>query len=175
MEIGGLREATLEYVTADLLEILANSLHFQHNETWFNENAQILISSMFMPWSNFCMNGRFRENRRRARSAFHVKFGVCPHRRYIYIYIYIYIHIYTFFSHGVRLSPPGTAATVWLTIPDPDDDDEGKKIGGMRIGKGNRSTRRKPALVSLCPPQIPHNLTRSRTRAAVVGSRRLTA
>jgi hypothetical protein len=46
--------------------------------------------------------------------------------------------------------------------------------GGMRIGRGNRSTRRKPAPVPLCPPQIPHDLTWARTRAAPVGSRRLT-
>jgi hypothetical protein len=39
MEIGGLRVETLEYLTADLPEILANSLHFHHNETWFNENV----------------------------------------------------------------------------------------------------------------------------------------
>jgi hypothetical protein len=26
-----------------------------------------------------------------------------------------------FFSHGVRLSPLGTAATVWPIVPDPDD------------------------------------------------------
>jgi hypothetical protein len=45
----------------------------------------------------------------------------------------------------------------------------------MRIGRGNRSTWRKPAPVPLCPPQIPHHLTRARTRAAVEGSRRLTA
>jgi hypothetical protein len=36
----------------------------------------------------------------------------------------------------------------------------------MRIGKGNRSTRRKPAPVPLCPQEIPHDLTRARTRAA---------
>jgi hypothetical protein len=48
-------------------------------------------------------------------------------------------------------------------------------VGGMRIGGGNRSTRRKPAPVPLCPPQIPHDLTWDRTRAAVVVSRRLTA
>jgi hypothetical protein len=29
--------------------------------------------------------------------------------------------------------------------------------------------------VLLCPPQIPHDLTWARTRAAAVGSRRLTA
>jgi hypothetical protein len=27
--------------------------------------------------------------------------------------------------------------------------------GGMKIGRGNRNTRRKPAPVPLCPPQIP--------------------
>jgi hypothetical protein len=35
-------------------------------------------------------------------------------------------------------------------------DDECGAVGGMRIGRGNGSTRRKPALVPLCPPQIPH-------------------
>jgi hypothetical protein len=40
------------------------------------------------------------------------------------------------------------------------------EIGGM-IGRGNRSTRRKPALVPLCPPQTPH-AARTRTRAAAV-------
>jgi hypothetical protein len=38
------------------------------------------------------------------------------------------------------------------------DDDYGA-VGGMRIGRINRSTRRKPAPVPLCPPQIPHDLT----------------
>jgi hypothetical protein len=47
------------------------------------------------------------------------------------------------------------------------DDDYGA-VGGMRIGRGNRSTRRKPALVSLCPPQIPNDLTWDRTRAALI-------
>jgi hypothetical protein len=48
-------------------------------------------------------------------------------------------------------------------------------IGGMKIGRGNRSTRRKPAPVPFCPPQIPLDQTRERTRAAAVGSQRLTA
>jgi hypothetical protein len=48
-------------------------------------------------------------------------------------------------------------------------------IGGMKIGRGNRSTRRKPAPGPLCPPQIPHGQTRARTQAAAVGSQRLTA
>jgi hypothetical protein len=45
----------------------------------------------------------------------------------------------------------------------------------MRIGKGNRSTRRKPAPVPLYPPQIPHDLTWARIRDTAVGRRRLTA
>jgi hypothetical protein len=52
------------------------------------------------------------------------------------------------------------------------DYDNGE-IGGM-IGRGNRSNRRKPAPVPLCPPQTPH-AARMRTRAAAVGSQRLTA
>jgi hypothetical protein len=54
----------------------------------------------------------------------------------------------------------------------PGDYDNGE-IGGM-IGKGNGSTRRKPAPVPLCPLQTPH-AARTRTRAAALGSQRLTA
>jgi hypothetical protein len=54
-------------------------------------------------------------------------------------------------------------------------DDECAAIGGMQIGRGNRSTRRKPAPASHCPPQILHNLTWDRTRAAAVGRQRLSA
>jgi hypothetical protein len=44
-------------------------------------------------------------------------------------------------------------------VPAPDDDECGA-VGGVRIGRGNRSTRRKPAPVQLCLPQIPLDLTR---------------
>jgi hypothetical protein len=57
-------------------------------------------------------------------------------------------------------------------MPAPGDYDGGE-IGGM-IGRGNRSARRKPAPVPLCPPQTPH-AGRKRTRAAAVGSQRPTA
>jgi hypothetical protein len=53
---------------------------------------------------------------------------------------------------------------------DDDDNDDCGPIGG-----GNRSTRTKHSPVQLCPLQIPHDLTRARTRAATVASRRLTA
>jgi hypothetical protein len=41
-------------------------------------------------------------------------------------------------------------------MPAPGDYDDGE-IGGM-IGRGNRSTPRKPAPLPLCPPQTPHML-----------------
>jgi hypothetical protein len=66
---------------------------------------------------------------------------------------------------GVRLSPLGTAATIGLlyqpqmigtavTIgllyqPQMIDDGDCGTTGGMKIGRGNRSTLRKPALVPL--------------------------
>jgi hypothetical protein len=68
---------------------------------------------------------------------------------------------------GVQLGPLDTAATNRPIVPAPGDYDYGE-IGGM-IGRGNRSTRIKPAPVPLCPPQTPH-AARTRTRAAAVGS-----
>jgi hypothetical protein len=62
----------------------------------------------------------------------------------------------------VRLSPLGTAATTGLRVlyqPQVLDDGECGAIGGMKIGRGNRSTRGKPAPAPLCPPQIPHDQT----------------
>jgi hypothetical protein len=73
---------------------------------------------------------------------------------------------------GVQLGPLGTEATNRSIVPAPGDYVDGE-IGGM-IGRGNRSTRRKPAPVPLCPPQNPH-AARTRTWAAAVGSQRLTA
>jgi hypothetical protein len=49
-----------------------------------------------------------------------------------------------------------------------DDDDECGAVCGLRIGKGNLSTRRKPAPVPFCPPQIPHDMTWAQTWAAAV-------
>jgi hypothetical protein len=73
---------------------------------------------------------------------------------------------------GVQLGPLGTAATNRPVVPDPGDYGDGETDG--IIGRGNRSTRRKPVTVPLCTPQIP-NVARKRTRAAAVGSQRLTA
>jgi hypothetical protein len=71
------------------------------------------------------------------------------------------------------LGPLGTLATNRPTVPVPGDYDDGE-IGGMMIGRENRSTRRKPATVPLCPPQTPHAVL-TRIGAAAVGSQGLTA
>jgi hypothetical protein len=70
------------------------------------------------------------------------------------------------------MGPLGTAAFNRPIVLAPGDYDDGE-IGGM-ISRGNRSTRRNPAPVPLYPPKTPH-ATRTRTRAAAVGSQRLTA
>jgi hypothetical protein len=83
---------------------------------------------------------------------------------------------YFFILSGVGLSPLGTAAIPGpLYQPQMIDDGDCGATGEMKIGRGNRSTRRKPAPAPLCPPQIPRDQTRARTRAATVGSQRLTA
>jgi hypothetical protein len=73
---------------------------------------------------------------------------------------------------GVQLGPLGTAATNRQIVSALGEYDDGE-IGGM-IGRGNRSTRRKPVPMLLCLPQTPH-AAQTRTQAAAVGSQRLTA
>jgi hypothetical protein len=52
---------------------------------------------------------------------------------------------------GVQFGPLVTVATNRPIVPAPGDYDHGE-IGGM-IGRGNRSTRRKPAPMPFCQPQ----------------------
>jgi hypothetical protein len=70
------------------------------------------------------------------------------------------------------LGPLGTAATNRPTVLAPADYDDGE-IGEM-IGRGNRSTLRKTCPSAALSTTNPH-AARKRTRAAVVGSHRLTA
>jgi hypothetical protein len=56
---------------------------------------------------------------------------------------------------GVQPGPFGTSATNSPIVLAPGDYDDGE-FGGMMICRGNRSTRRKPAPVPLCPAQTPH-------------------
>jgi hypothetical protein len=48
-------------------------------------------------------------------------------------------------------------------------DDECGTVGGIKIGRGNRSTQRKPALVPLYPAQILHYLSWVLTRVLIGG------
>jgi hypothetical protein len=79
-------------------------------------------------------------------------------------------------SHSGGWSPAGFTRHIghWPTVLASGDYDDGK-FGGIKIGRGNRSTRRKPAPASLCSPQITLDQTRARTRAAAVGSQQLTS
>jgi hypothetical protein len=52
-------------------------------------------------------------------------------------------------------------------------DNECGVIGGMTIGRGQWSTRRKPTPAPLCPKQIPHYLIWARTWAYKVGTEKL--
>jgi hypothetical protein len=72
---------------------------------------------------------------------------------------------------GVQLGPLSTVATNRPIVSAPGDYDG--EICGMN-GKGNRSTRRKPAPVLLCLPQTPH-AAQTRTWVGTVGRQRLTA
>jgi hypothetical protein len=74
----------------------------------------------------------------------------------------------------IRNSPLGTSAIYWPIVPAPGDCEDGE-FGGIKIGRGSQSTRKKPVAAPLCPPQIPLDQTRVRTRAAAVGSQRLIA
>jgi hypothetical protein len=99
---------------------------------------------------------------------------------YVWLYFMLFFIYYFFIILSVvRLSPLGTAATAATTgllhQSQMIDDGDCGEIGGVKIVRGNRSTRRKPAPAPLCPPKITHDQTRARARTAAVGSQRLTA
>jgi hypothetical protein len=77
-----------------------------------------------------------------------------------FFYVLMALHKFDFFlnwhsGYGVQVGPLDTAATNRPVVPARGDYDDGE-FGGMMTGKGNRSTRRKPASVPLCPLQTPH-------------------
>jgi hypothetical protein len=59
---------------------------------------------------------------------------------------------------GVQLGPLGTLASNWPIVPAPGDYEAGEFDGRM-IGRGNRSTWRKPVPLPLYPLEISHDLT----------------
>jgi hypothetical protein len=80
---------------------------------------------------------------------------ILPHAYYRILESYL-TEVFNWYSvggGGVQLGPLGTAAINRPIVPAPGDRDDGE-ICGM-IGRGTRSTRRKPATM---PPQTPHML-----------------
>jgi hypothetical protein len=86
----------------------------------------------------------------------------------------VYITYYYFLNSWgrMRLSHLVRRSLTGLLYHPRSIDNECGAVGGMRIGKRNRSTLRKAAPVPLCSPQIPHDLTQDRLRTAEVGIRR---
>jgi hypothetical protein len=68
--------------------------------------------------------------------------------------VYIFFHFFNLW--GGTLGTEATTAGLFYQPRMIGDGDCGE-IGGIKIGRGNRSTRRKPAPAPLCPPQIPHD------------------
>jgi hypothetical protein len=82
-----------------------------------------------------------------------------------------------FISHsggGVQTGSTRHVGHFCPLVPAPGYCEDGE-FGGIKIGRGNRSTRRKPAPAPLCSPQIPLDETRAPTRTLAAGSQRLTA
>jgi hypothetical protein len=75
---------------------------------------------------------------------------------------------------GVQTGSTRLVGYLWPVVPAPGDCEDGE-FGGMKIGRGNLSTRRKSAPAPLSPPQIPLDQAQARTRVAAMGSHRLTA
>jgi hypothetical protein len=82
---------------------------------------------------------------------------IVPHNVIFCMLSLLLIFLIRIMGGGIQLGPLGTAATDRPIVPTPSDYDEGE-IGGMMIGRRNRSTRRKLGPVPLCPPQIPYAL-----------------
>jgi hypothetical protein len=79
---------------------------------------------------------------------------------YVSIFIFEAAKLCFFNSYGgVKLNPAGMSATIWPTIPALDDmiTNVHGAVGGMKTGRGNRSTRRKRASVPFWSLQTPHD------------------
>jgi hypothetical protein len=79
-----------------------------------------------------------------------------------------YVRLFIIIIIISEVSPLGTAAISGLLYkPQMIDEGDCGAIGGMKIVRGNRSTRRKPAPAPFCPPQIPHDQIRTRTNVGL--------
>jgi hypothetical protein len=84
--------------------------------------------------------------------------GYLPCTLFHFTLVNIILSLFRSFFFNLCGGTLGTAATTGLLYQSQmiSDGDCGE-IGGMKIGRGNRSTRRKPAPAPLCPTQIPHD------------------
>jgi hypothetical protein len=67
-----------------------------------------------------------------------------------------YYYLLLFIASGVGLSPCTAATSGLLYQPQMIGEGDCGAISGMKIGRGNRSTRRKPAPAPLCPFNCPY-------------------
>jgi hypothetical protein len=72
---------------------------------------------------------------------------------------------------GVHTGSTRHVGYLWQIVLAPGDCEDGY-FGGMKIGRGHWSTRRKPDPAPICPRHVPLDQTRAWTRAAAVGSQR---
>jgi hypothetical protein len=63
------------------------------------------------------------------------------------------IFLFRIVRGGVHIGSTRHVGHYWPIVLAPGDCDDGES-GGMKLGRGNRSTRRKPALAPLCLSQI---------------------
>jgi hypothetical protein len=67
------------------------------------------------------------------------------------------VFFFYYYSEWGKTESLGSVATTGLLYrPQMIGDGDCGEIGGIKIGRGNRSTRRKPSPAPLCPLQIPH-------------------
>jgi hypothetical protein len=86
----------------------------------------------------------------------------------------IYIFLIRILKGGVQTASTRHVGHFWPIVSAPRDYENGG-FGGMKISRGNRSTRRKPSPAPLYAPEVTLDQTWARTRAAAVRSHRLTA
>jgi hypothetical protein len=77
---------------------------------------------------------------------------------------YYYFFLIRIMWGGVQTGPTRSVGHFWPIVPAPGDCEDGK-FGGIKIGRGNRSTQRKITPAPFRPAQIPLDQTRARTRA----------
>jgi hypothetical protein len=71
---------------------------------------------------------------------------------------------------GVQTGSTRHVGHFWAIVPVPGGCEDGE-VDGINVDRGNLSTRRKPVPAPLCPPQVPLDQTRARTRAAAARSK----